>query len=198
MRAIRTVLLTTAMTACLAPAAAGQGVGVKAGATRTEVSFDDPAPITGSPQVGVLAGGFATFGLWSRFSAQVEALFAQRTSDFEGLFTDRLRYLEVPVLVRYRVWSRGRIDLHALAGANIAFLLSATESISGSEADISDAIRSRDVAAVGGVGIAWGRLGADVRYLHGLSKLYPSQAAPAPEFRAYQRGIEITAGWRLF
>ena len=198
MRELLRVLLATVMIASLAAAAAAQTVGAKAGVTRMHVSFDDPAPITGSPDVGVVAGGFATFGLWSRVSVQVEALFAERTTRFEASFTDRLRYLEVPVLLRYRAWSRGAVDVRAHAGASIGFLLSATETFAGTTQDISEAIRGREVAAVAGVDVAWRRLVVDARYLHGLSKLYAAQAAPATEFRAYQRGFEVTAGWRLF
>jgi hypothetical protein len=197
---MRFICAVLAILAAVALPAAAQdvGVGVKGGVTRMKIVFDDPAPVTGSSDAGIVVGGFATLAVWSRLSAQVEALFSERTTTFEDVVTDRLRYLEVPVLARYRVWSTGRLTVDALAGAHLAFLLDATESISGLESDFSEAVRPRDVAAVAGAAVTWGRVVVDARYLHGLSKLYVTPPAPAPEFPAYQRGFEITAGWRIF
>jgi hypothetical protein len=188
------LLLPAAFAAGVCTPASAQSVGVKAGVTRMDVRFDDSAPFDARPKTGVVAGGVVTLDWRWGLSLQGEGLFVQRSVEIEEVITDRLRYVEVPIAGRFRVVSGPGYVVHALAGANIAFLLDATEMTPGAESDISEAVRSRDFAAIVGAVVEVGpRLTVDVRYLHGMSKLYR-----APEFGAMQRGIEITAGWTVW
>jgi hypothetical protein len=189
----RIVIVSAIMVGAPAVSSA-QAIGAKAGLARMDVRFDDGVPFDARPKAGVVAGGFVTVDWRWRISIQAEALFVQRSVEIEEVITDRLRYIEVPILGRYPVMRRAGLTVHAVGGVNIAFLLDAVETSPGARSDVSQAIRSRDVALVAGAAAQVGpRLVIDFRYLHGVSKLYR-----APEFPATQRGIEITAGWLLW
>src|SRR5512134_1782945 len=100
----------------LAPVFAGvsgaQTFGAKAGMTRSDIVFDDSSGLDPSPRAGLLAGGFVTLPITSRLSLQGEGLFVERRVEFEGFIEDRMRYLEIPVLARYRLLTAGGFDVH--------------------------------------------------------------------------------------
>jgi hypothetical protein len=95
--------------------------------------------------------------------------------------------------MRFRVLDGGSWRVHALAGAAIASLLDAEETVGSERLDITAAVRSQETSAVVGAEIQIGRrLTVDVRYLHGTSNVYEAASFPAKS-----RTLEILAGYRV-
>src|SRR5262245_41450537 len=89
------------------------GYGGKAGVNLIGVSFEDN--IDGSARPGLVAGGFVTFNLGSRLSAEVDVYYSQRIFNFEeGDIEDRLAYVELPILARYRILTHESWHLSAV------------------------------------------------------------------------------------
>jgi len=153
-------------------------------------------------------GAHAELSLGSRSALVVESLELERGAEgraagslgggLEGsLTTDvRLRYVEVPVLLRWELLG-GAVRPYLAAGASLGYLEKATvrtEVDGGSEKqDITGDLRRWDVSAVAAVGV-WAQLGqvrcfVEGRFTHGLRNLDPSG-----ETRLENRSLGVLAG----
>ena len=80
-------------------------------------------------RVGLVAGAFIAFNLTERFAVQPEVLFSRKGSRFEGHTEDplpveaslALDYVEIPVLARLSIPSRGPRAAYLLAGPALGF-----------------------------------------------------------------------------
>ncbi len=191
MRHVVPLLVGAAAFAAVAPASA-QTIAVKAGLTRSTIVFADDV-LEVEPRAGLLVGGEIGVPLAGRLRLQSGALFVERRVRFEGVVEDRLRYVEIPVLARYRVLEARGLRLHAEGGGSLAVLLAAAEKISGVSADISDTMESTEFALIAGAAVDWrSRWTFGVRYLHGVSDIYA-----VPEFPARHRALQVTAAFRI-
>lgn len=170
------------------------GYGAKAGVNLLNVSFESDDSISGSAKPGIVGGGFVTLALGSKLSAEVDVYYSERKFNFEeGDIEDRLAYVELPILLRFRVVTRESWHVSAVGGASLSFLQSAEETISGTSYDITSSVKSQETAAVAGAQVQIGRrIIVDVRYLYGLTNVYA-----ADDFPAKSRGFQITGGYRL-
>jgi len=183
--------------ALLAPSSvAAQEFGAKGGLNWSSVSFDRAdAALDVESRPGWLIGGFVTFNWLERLGLQVEGLYTQRKTLLEGVVTDDLRYVEIPMLARYRVLGKGSVRVFAVGGGSVAFLVRANESVGDESYDVKDVFESKDVGALVGADVEWkARWVFGVRYLYGVSDLFKSVPG---EFQATQRAIQVTAGIRL-
>jgi hypothetical protein len=147
--------------------------GGKAGLDLTSVRFGSSFAVDTGTSAGIVGGGFLTWTLAGRFAVRGEVLVSQERAVFEGIITDTIRTLDVPVLVRYRAASvRGRaIDVSG--GVVARRVLAATESAGGESSSIKDGVATSDLALT--VGASVGLLPhwtADTRYLQGRKGLY--------------------------
>jgi hypothetical protein len=170
--------------------------GGKGGVALSTISFDDPTLSASSDGVGLVAGGFAGLHLFGRLGVQVEASFAETRVTVEDIVHDKLSYLDVPVLARYRVFgTTPKWRVHALGGVMWSSLLSAKETVGSSTSDVKDGIESSDLSlAVGGDVEVHPRWLVDARYVMGRDEVY--KAFNAASF-GLRRGWQITAVYRV-
>ena len=159
------VLLACAAVAFAPGVAAAQavGFGVKGGVNVSTIAFD-PSELEWGMTFGAVAGGFVALPLGSRVTIQPEGLFSQKggTVDLDDIEASiRLTYLEVPVLVKFAVWSDGGRSFSLFGGPSLAFNLSSdTSATVGGEdidVDIDDDVETFDFGIAAGLEYAIGR-----------------------------------------
>ena len=193
-RHVRT-LLVLAMVAAAPAAAAAQGVGFggKVGVNLTSIVFERDDTLKGDPKSGLVAGGFVTLPFIAHLRLEVDVLWSERVAEFEGTVTDKLGYVEIPMLARLGVYQSGGWRAFVVGGVSAALLQRATETVSDTEADIKSAVKSQEYSAVIGGQFQIGRRWlADVRYLYGFTNVYA-----ATNFPSKQRTIQITGAYIL-
>ena len=196
------VALTAAMAAPTPAAAQGLTYGVKGGvALATLAEEDEGDTISFDNRVGLIAGGFVNWPLAGRLSLQPEALFTQKGARVEeggGTLTQQLDYLDVPVLVQYRLSGSDARYLSLFAGPAIGVRLRARSraSFGGTavEDDVSDQVTSTDLSIVGGLGYQRGRVSIEGRYAWGVSDI---DKDTGDDTKIRTRAISMLAGWRF-
>lgn len=169
------------------------GKGLKAGVNMAKYTGTDAADDL-SMRTAFAFGGYVTLGMTDLFSVQPELLYSMKGAkwdytDLSGTVnvTDRLSYIEIPVLFKVQLVGTPAFKPNFYVGPQFSMLLSAKEKSEASgqsaEADIKDNLKSTDFGLVGGVGanfpVGTGSLSLDIRYDLGLSKVI--DAAPAPK-----------------
>jgi len=190
----RTLLAAALLIAAPAAAAAqGFGFGGKAGVNLTTITFERDDSLEGKAKPGLVAGGFVTLPVFLKLHLQVDVLWSERVSEFEGTVEDKLSYVEIPVLVRFGFHPEGRWRGFVIGGVSSALLQKASESVGGNEGDIKSAVKSQEYSVFVGGQLQIGRRWlADVRYLFGLTDVYA-----ATNFPAKQRTLQITGAYVL-
>jgi len=176
--------------------AAAQSIGAKGGLDLSSLSLPDgrfAEDVASKP--GFTGGGFFRFGMGSRLGVQAEVLFSQKRSTLDEVVEHDVNMLEIPVLLRYRVFSAGGRPVHAFGGGFYGTVLSATEKVLDQSFDLKPGISSSDYGAVVGGDIdIWKRLSIDGRYIYGMSKIYNTTA----ERIGTRWSIQVAVGYRLF
>jgi len=187
----------------VAPAAAqGLTYGVKGGVTLATLAEDDDGDaISFDNRIGLVAGGFVNWPLGGRLALQPEALFTQKGAKVEeggGTLTEQLDYLDVPVLIHYRLTGSDTRHLSVFGGPAIGLKLRARSraSFGGTavEDDVSDRVKPADLSIVGGVSYQRGRVSIEGRYAWGVSDIDKDSA---DDVTIRTRGISVLAGWRF-
>jgi Outer membrane protein beta-barrel domain len=191
---------------CLAVTLAGRasaqsfGYGPKGGISLTTQKFDQKQSLLApSSEIGWIAGGLIRQNLFWSIQLQVEGLYSQRRTSFSDIVTDTLRYVEVPILLRYPVFGPPSWRVHVVGGAVVSHLLEAREKVgtetSGAGDDITDKLEPNETAASIGADVQFKRRWvADFRYLYGFSEVYRNAG---PLFVAKQRAMQITVSYRF-
>ncbi len=144
---------------------------------------------------GWSVGGFIMYSDINHFGISGDILFSQKGAKFENVssptgratYTQRINYLEIPVLARYFLTLSGNFRPNFFIGPSVAFRLNAKSknySVNNSELpdqDISYVFRPADLGLVGGIAlnfeVAKGkRVLLDARYTYGLVDI--ATAAP--------------------
>jgi Outer membrane protein beta-barrel domain len=198
------VMCTVAMVAVASAAGAqGLGFGVKGGVILADLHEDDNGQTTPFDfRTGLVAGGFVTWPLGSRLEIQPEVLFTQKGAKVEqggGTLTQKLDYVDVPVLASYRIFGAPGRHLAVFAGPAFGVRVRAKSSASFSggstvEDDVSDQVARTDLAIVGGAAYHRGRLVVDGRYSWGFSDIDQDKS---DDVKIRNRGISFLAGWRF-
>jgi len=142
-------------------------------------------------RTGLAIGGFATFHLANGFGIEPELLFSQKGASQSGggeTETFKLDYIEIPVLARYDVATRGPAHPYFLAGPALAFQVSCNleatsdgESQSASCDDLADQFdlhkKTFDFGGQIGAGVAFPagkkmNLSFSVRYTLGFTDVF--------------------------
>jgi hypothetical protein len=176
--------------------AAAQSVGVKGGVAVSQVVFTNGFADT-TPMAPALVGG-ATVGFrlpW-KLGLQVEGLVSEYRPTVNEIQDDRLRYLEVPVLLRYRVPGTPTArPIHVSGGAVVRRLLAASEVLAGESFDIKDGVADNDLAlAIGGDVELFAKWTIDVRYVHGRDGIYRRFGGG---YAGRHRTVQITLGYAV-
>lgn len=190
--------------ACGAPAFAQEiSGGVKGGVGFSKVVFSEESVDIGlNSRTGVIAGGFLTWPVTSRFDIQPEVLFAMKGSEFDEVGVEgeiQLNYLDIPVLFRYRAPASATSTVVLFGGPSLGLNLSADArgEFFGSEQeeDISDEVTTFDFGIVIGAGFEVGRFTIDGRYTWGLTNI--NDSVSDPELTVHNRAFAILAGFRF-
>ncbi len=158
-------------------------LGIKGGLNIANLSFD-PALPTGNDnkaRTGFLGGAMVEFNIAPWFAIQVEPTYITKgckltTNNSSYEVNVKLNYLEIPVLLKLKIPSPGKINPYIIAGPSIGFRLSANTETPAGEFDVKNETQSTDFAldfgAGAGIYIApFIDLVIDARYSLGLSNL---------------------------
>ena len=191
-------------TMAAAPAAAraqGLGFGAEGGVTLATLHEDASGETTPFDfRAGVIAGGFVTWPLGSRFALQPEVLFTEAGAKANlggGSSTQKLDYVDVPVLASYRIAGGPERHLAVFGGPAFGIRVRAKSEASfggGStfEMDVSDQVTRTNLSVVGGLAYHRGRLVVDGRYSWGLSDI---DKDTTDNIKINTRGMSFMAGW---
>jgi hypothetical protein len=179
---------------------AAQGItyGVKGGINFATLDIDPDEDSEAGNRIGIVAGGFVALPLGARLTIQPEGLYSQKgqKADFEGVEAAlELDYIEVPVLVKFRLTSGG---FHVFGGPSMAFKVRsrAVASFGGTtvETGEDDIIKDSDFGVVFGAGQDFGKWSIDGRYTMGLSNI---GEADDDDQKVRNRVISVLAGIRF-
>jgi hypothetical protein len=111
-------------------------------------------------------------------------MFSGQGAKYDGGRTDKLGYLNIPVLVQYMFDNGFRLE----TGPQLGFLLNAKSDLGGTEIDVKDQLNSTDVSWAFGVGyITPSGFGVDARYNLGLTNI--SESDNSVKNSVFQLGI---------
>lgn len=192
-------LLAAGLGLLTAPAASAQtSFGVRAGLNVANASFnEDETPVFGGTELekqsrlGLVAGVFADIALTPSLSFHPEVLYAQKgfrvvtvdDADVDGSITQQLDYVEVPLLLSYRIPAGPNGLVFGIEGGPaVAFKVNTGYSCSGdlepfcelfeSDGGIDDdGVRDLDVGAALGLTVGAGPFGVGARYTQGLTTI---------------------------
>lgn len=170
-------------------------LGARAGLSLANLSFDPdiPSQISKSSRTGFKIGGLAEIGFIPMLAVQIEPMFAtggtelsgpifnNGFSSVSGKITYKISYLEIPILLKFKIPVPGSISPYVFAGPNIGFIMSSKESdepsgYNSSETDLKDYVSSVNFALDFGAGAGF-KVNAlttvllDVRYSLGLTNV---------------------------
>ena len=188
--------------------------GFKAGGNMAKMSVDDSSStiidyiqsflagaaggveVDSDARIGLVGGAFVSINVSPTFSIQPEILYSIKgvekkfrynfnSTDFESVLQIETAYLEIPVLLKYKFPSEGKIRPSLYVGPALGFNLSGKFKLEeGTEGGFATDLGEIDIAnlkstefsgVIGGeLGIAMGNttLLLDVRYTRGLTKAY--------------------------
>ena len=182
------------MMASLSPCARAVTGGAKAGLNISNFTGKDAKPDYGSiiQKSGFIAGGYVIIPVKDQFSFQPELMISQKgaiykfvldnipsvgTLAFEEIIT--LTYLELPLLARYDVRSRGAAHPNIVFGPSFGIKMTArgeTRSLGVTDSASLTGVKTIDPGVVlgGGVDITSGgsKITFELRYTLGLSTIY--------------------------
>jgi hypothetical protein len=182
--------------------ATAQGVdyGVKGGVHLASLHVDadgDATPL--DPRLGLVVGGFMTRRLAGRLSWQPEVLYTQKGASSEqggGTATQKLDYLDIPVLLSYRVGGGPERQVSAFGGPAVGVRLRARSSASFGgdtlEQDVGGQVERTDLAIVAGAAYQRGRLIVDARYAWGIADI---DRDGDDHVAIGTRGVSLMLGW---
>ena len=99
-----------------------------------------------------------------------------------------LRYLEVPLLVRFSTPASGSPSAYLLAGPSVGFKMSATHHLGadgGEDRDVSDRVDGADVGLTFGGGVQWSRWLLEGRFTQGLRDVATDEGDEAVRTRSF-------------
>lgn len=135
---------------------------------------------------GIAAGAFLMYSSLNHFGISADVMYMQRGTRYDnGLFkfTQRVNYLEIPVVARYFLTLSGNFRPNVFIGPSVAIKLNAkrvTDKETGSllliEGENSNDFKDLDLGATGGFQLNWGmgnrqHFLVDARYNLGLSNV---------------------------
>jgi hypothetical protein len=150
---------------------------------------------------GLVGGGFLAWPLAGRLDVQPELLFTQKGASAEedgGTVTQKLDYLDVPVLVSYRLFGEAGRRFSGFVGPAFGLRLRARSraSFGGDtlEQDVSEQVKRTDLAIVGGLAYHRGRVVVDGRYSWGISDI---DRDTDDDLEIRTRGMTFLIGWKF-
>jgi hypothetical protein len=163
-------------------------IGPRVGANISTLLGDRPAVADVKWLAGWSVGGFIMYSDINHFGISGDILYSQKgaritnrtTAGSSTAFTQRVNYLEIPVLARYFLTLKGSFRPNFFIGPSVAFKLNAKQkdyegtATPQTDQDNTDSFRPADLGLVGGIAlnfeVAKGkRVLFDARYTYGLA-----------------------------
>lgn len=209
---MKRILITLSAVALVASAAtanaAGMYGGIKAGANFANASdFDNSSMRTGF-QGGLFVGkdvspqfGFRVEGLWVQKGVKYDDTFDPGTGPVTVEVTNKLDYIEFPILFVYNLSNSETMGFNIFAGPTLGFNIGANASVDdGDDVDIKDNIESFEFGAAIGAGLvkkmASGKaITLDARYTLGATGV--GKDVPDGVDNPKNRGIGIMIGYQI-
>lgn len=173
--------------------------GIKGGLAVADISTSGTGGFDAGAGTGPLIGGVAGVRITARARVQVEVLFGQRrVSATEGAVDAEIRSrgLEIPLLFVVNGPQDRRVVPMIYAGPQLNVISKVTQTVGGSEIDLSDRIKNSDPGITFGGGLeiaaARGAFTIDARGNVGLRNVNED---PAPTFKS--RAFQLLAGYRF-
>jgi opacity protein-like surface antigen len=170
-------------------------LGARAGLSFSNLSFDPnvPSQITKSSRTGFKVGGLAEISFIPMLAVQIEPMFSTGGSELSGQIfnngfssvngkiTYKISYIEIPILLKFKIPLAGPVSPYVFAGPNIGFIMSSKESdepsgYASSETDLKDFVSTINFALDFGAGAGFKVtprivLMLDIRYSLGMSNV---------------------------
>jgi len=204
------IVLLFALTS-MASAQGLTGYGLKGGLNLANISEDwseDWDGVDKKMKLGFCVGGFVTYSINEMFAIQPEVLYTQKGAKWEAEDwndTEKLTYLEIPVLAKVTIPTQGNISPNLFVGPSLGILLSAKylEEWDGEseETDIKDDMKSTDFGLVFGAGVDIGMphsaITVDGRYTLGLTNTCEPYEYDGEEIECEEKNgvISFTVGY---
>jgi opacity protein-like surface antigen len=160
--------------------------GLRLGLTHSNTNFNQGEPKPTVPvettwQTGFLVGALVQVDFTQKLALQQEYLLVQQGGKVNSTNTQyRLRYLSLPLLLKYRVVPR----LALVAGPQFDLLLDAQQETAGQTTGITHDTEERGLGATAGLEVQlWRGLSLSARYLQGLNHVGIGQRSAVQEFK---------------
>lgn len=161
----------------MAAGLSAQSFGVRAGVNMASQSWSEDAGIDLSSRTGFYVGAIAEFGISENLFLQGELDYIQKGAKAEFLGEENeqtVSYLEVPILLKYKMGLGEMLGLHITAGPTLGYALNGTTDDEDIDFDEDGYERFELGASIGagvGLGVAGGMLSLEVRYGLGFTNL---------------------------
>jgi hypothetical protein len=170
-RPIRTLALAAGFVAVLAGTASAQlAIGLTGGVNSATLTGSDADEINVDSKTGGAGGAYANIYLGKRFSAEGQLLF--QGQGFQGTDTDNAEYdvaqgyIVVPMLLKVYF---GKLNI--FAGPAVSWEVSCSVNADNTAGEC-DSSQTGLWSGIAGLGIQFGRLGAEVHYQSGFSDTF--------------------------
>ncbi len=182
-----------------------QYLGLKGGLNMSNLNVED---VDSEARYGYHFGLFVNLPLSEAISIQPELLYTTKGNkvtydfdtflgDFNGSSTLKLNYIEIPVLLAFKVGDAVQIDL----GPYVGFLANSELALKGDIEDTedldNDSFKNMDFGLAGGLAFNFGALQLGARYTHGFQEVQDSEISELFIGDAMNRNVQLFAALRI-
>ena len=190
-------------------------LGARVGLNIANLSFDPDLTggLTKSSRTAIKFGALAEIGFMPMLALQIEPMYAQGGTvidnvvfgiNTKGKVTFKLGYLEIPILLKYKINLPGSVQPYVFAGPNLGFILSTKEldeaGGQSAETDLKDQSSSINFGIDFGAGAGFKVAPMivvilDIRYALGLTSIQNDKGKQVSGFNSIKTsGFQIVAG----
>jgi len=168
------VILVLCVAASAQEAVSGvTGKGVKLGFDLASINTDyNELDELLDSRMGFIGGAYLTYNLNRQFAVQPEILYVSKGAEKDLFIVTpywSIRYLEIPVLLKFDLVPQGPVHPNLFAGPAMSILLSSEVGVLDLSYDVADGMKSVDFGLVFGGGFDYKWFVFDARYTLGLA-----------------------------
>ena len=168
------VILVLCVAASAQEAVSGvTGKGVKLGFDLASINTDyNELDELLDSRMGFIGGAYLTYNLNRQFAVQPEILYVSKGAEKDLFIVTpywSIRYLEIPVLLKFDLVPQGPVHPNLFAGPAMSILLSSEVGVLDYSYDVADGMKTMDFGLVFGGGFDYKWFVFDARYTLGLA-----------------------------